>query len=103
MELKKLADDLIDALKREFATEPKEKSGGFESSAATTLSSISRSAATLTHPPATVSRFTTTPTILSRRVDPSGVTDNWAQGQFVIENFMKQPSIETEDEGRGNE
>jgi hypothetical protein len=102
-EAKKLVYDLIDALKREFATEPKEKQKRSESRPVATLSSIAGSTATTTQPIATVSRFTTTPNILSRRIDRSGETDNWAQGQFVIENFTKQSSIETEDEGSGNE
>lgn len=96
-------DDLITALKREFATEPKDKRKPDESSADAALSSTAGFAATTAQPSTAVSRFNTTPTILSRRIDRSGVTDNWAQGQFVIENFTKQPSIETEDEGSGNE
>jgi hypothetical protein len=65
-EAKKLVDDLIAALKREFATEPKEKQKRIKSNADTTLSSTAGSVATTLQPSTAVSRLTTTPTILTR-------------------------------------
>lgn len=96
-EAKKLVDDLIAALEREFATEPKEKQKRIKSSADTTLSSTTGYAATTAQPLATVSQAATTLTILSRETDSFAI-QNWTQEQFVFNNFMKEPSVGTEDE-----
>lgn len=93
----KLVDDLIDALKREFATEPKEKSRGVELSAATTPSSTRGSVRMPMQPSATVSQAATTLSILSRGTDPLTPTQEWARTQYVIEEFTKELSTATED------
>ncbi|KAH8084205.1 hypothetical protein HD553DRAFT_324322 [Filobasidium floriforme] len=78
----RLVDDLIDAWKREFATEPKDKRKPDESSAAT-LSSTAEFTANPTQPSST---FVAT--------DSSWSTNNWTIEQFVFANFMKEgPSI----------
>lgn len=90
-------DDLITALKREFATEPKDKRKPDESSADAALSSTAGFAATTTKPSTAAGQVITIPIILSRETD-SHATRNWTQEQFVINNFMEEPSVGTEDE-----
>jgi hypothetical protein len=94
---KKLVGQMITDLEREFATEPKEKQKRIESSADTTLSSTTGYAATTAQPLATVSQAATTLTILCRETDSFAI-QNWTQEQFVFNNFMKEPSVGTEDE-----
>jgi ABC-type uncharacterized transport system involved in gliding motility auxiliary subunit len=89
---------MITDLEREFATVPKNKrQPGESSAAAATLSSIAGFAATTTKPSTAASQVITIPIILSRETD-SHATRNWTQEQFVINNFMEEPSVGTEDE-----
>jgi hypothetical protein len=94
-------DDLIAALEREFATEPKEKQKRIKSSSATTHSSTAGFTATTAQPSTAGSQFTTTPKILTREQNDSTAgsltTTNLENLQFLIKEFMKEPSIATDD------
>jgi hypothetical protein len=96
---KKLVMQMITDLEREFATKPKNKRKPDESA---TLSSTAGFAATNAQPSTAASQVITIPTIVSRETD-SHATQNWTQEQFVNNNFMKEPSIGTDDEGSGIE
>ncbi|KAG7529991.1 hypothetical protein FFLO_05288 [Filobasidium floriforme] len=78
----RLVDDLITALKRELATEPKDKRKPDESSVDVAFSSTAESAAKPTQPSST---FVAT--------DNSFSTINWTIEQFVFANVMKEEPI----------